>query len=456
MTDHAARPLELSDIERCFGGAIPAVMCTLAADGTPNVTYLSRAHRVDDDRVALSNQFMSKTAKNLAVNPHASLILCDPVFYNDFRLSLTYERTERRGHVFDRLKADIDTLAALQGMQDVFRLRAADIFRVDSIVRVNPEPFTTTIYEERPDVGIGALAELATRLGRSSDLDVVVDTALDSIVDLLGYHHVSLLLLDEAGRRLYTIASRGFEAERVGAEVEMGSGLIGLVGERCAPIRVASLHQMAKYSRSIRRSFEDDAGMGPGREIPIPGLEQAESRLAVPAMALGQLVGVLSVDRLAPSAFDEDDEHVLVAVASMLATAIELARVTERDAEPASTAVPASTTPPGGSVTTARFFEVDGSLFLDGDYLIKGVAGRILWSLARQHVADGRVDFTNRELRLDPSLQLPDFKDNLESRLVLLKRRLDERAAPIRMERTGRGRFRLVVDGTIDLQQVDA
>src|SRR3712207_7244040 len=45
-------------------------------------------------------------------------------------LSLLYERTERRGHVFERLRADIDALAALTGMQHVFRLRAADIFRV--------------------------------------------------------------------------------------------------------------------------------------------------------------------------------------------------------------------------------------------------------------------------------------------------------------------------------------
>ena len=100
------------------------------------------------------------------------------------------------------------------------------------------------------------------------------------------------------------------------------------------------------------------------------------------------------------------------------------------------------------------FFGVDGSTFLDGDYLIKGVAGRILWSLLGQYDQEGRVEFSNREVRLDPTLELPEFRDNLESRLTLLKRRLNERAAPIHIEKTGRGRFRLVVDSPLRLEAV--
>ena len=56
-------------------------------------------------------------------------------------------------------------------------------------------------------------------------------------------------------------------------------------------------------------------------------------------------------------------------------------------------------------------------------------------------------------MRLDPSLDLPSFRDNFESRLILLKRRLDEREAAIRIDKTHRGCFRLLVEGTIALEE---
>ena len=133
MTSASADPsIPLSRLARCFEGAIPAVIATASADGTPNITYLSRVHRVDDERVALSNQFFSKTAKNLAENPRANVLLLDPTTYDQFRLTVAYERTERRGPVFERLRADVDALAAIGGLMEVFKLRAADIYRVIS------------------------------------------------------------------------------------------------------------------------------------------------------------------------------------------------------------------------------------------------------------------------------------------------------------------------------------
>ena len=110
--------------------------------------------------------------------------------HDEFRLALVYERTERRGRVFDRLQADVEAIAAITGMQDVFRLRAADIFRVVELVQIPPNPIgvvATDVPAPReltPD--LTAVAEIAGRIGRCSDLDSLVDTVLDGVASSLG------------------------------------------------------------------------------------------------------------------------------------------------------------------------------------------------------------------------------------------------------------------------------
>jgi hypothetical protein len=162
--------------------------------------------------------------------------------------------------------------------------------------------------------------------------------------------------------------------------------------------------------------------------------------------------------RAQPSAiaFGSFDEQILAVVATLLANAIEHVRALERDGDASPPPAPAVSQPVDAArPLTVRFFGVDGSTFLDGDHLIKRVAGRILWSLLRQHTVDARIDFTNKELRLDSTLDIPGFKDKLESRLIPLKRWPDERNAPVTIEKTGRGRFRLHVVASLQLETVE-
>jgi adenylate cyclase len=297
------------------------------------------------------------------------------------------------------------------------------------------------------------LSALTERLGRCRDLEAVLTEALDSLASIFGFEHSLLLMLDETGSSLFTIASRGYERAGIGSEVAVGQGIIGKAAADGLPMRVGNLQRMLVYARSARGTE------GSGREIPLPGLPSAQSQLAAPAIVMGETLGVLVVESDRLAAFSAEDERLLTVVAHLVAAAIELDRVGGRSAvlgdPPEEAPAPAAPQPrPGAAVV--RFYPVDGSTFIDGDYLVKGVPGRILWRLVSDYVEDGRTEFTNREVRLDPSLELPAFRDNLESRLILLKRRLDERAAPMRIDKTGRGRFRLVVSATLTLESPGA
>jgi hypothetical protein len=188
-------------------------------------------------------------------------------------------------------------------------------------------------------------------------------------------------------------------------------------------------------------------------EIPFPGLADAGSQMAVPIVLAGRLLGVLYVESPDEQRFTYEDEDALVVLASQIALCIDsLSRSAEQAADATTPAAIPPAVAPSGPPVQIRHFAADHSVFVDNAYLIKGVAGAIIWKLLREHAA-GRAEFTNRELRLDPSLKLPDITDNLDARLILLQRRLAERCAFVAIEKTGRGRFRLRVERPLRLSE---
>jgi adenylate cyclase len=165
------------------------------------------------------------------------------------------------------------------------------------------------------------------------------------------------------------------------------------------------------------------------------------------------MLGVLFVESTQELQFSYEDEDALVAIAGHLGAAIELMQAATEASESAAAVSPTphATTPAALAPLVVKHFAANDSIFLGDSYLIKGVAGAILWKLLRDHSQLGRTEFSNRELRLDPALKLPDISDNLEARLLLLQRRLAEQGGALRMEKTGRGRFRLVLQRPVEL-----
>jgi hypothetical protein len=280
--------------------------------------------------------------------------------------------------------------------------------------------------------------------------------ALDGLERHCDIHHALALMMDPGRQCLYTVASRGYPQSGIGSEVRLGEGIVGVAARERTPIRLGYAVQEYRYSHAMRQRFADSGdGVALETEIPLPGLANAGSQLAVPMVVAGRLLGVLYVESPLEQRFTYRDEDALVVLAGNLALCLELlAQSAEQPAESAAAPAPSVTGPSvSGAPILIRHFAADHSVFVDHDYLIKGVAGAIIWKLLCEHVEVGRTEFTNRELRLDVSLKLPDIHDNLDARLILLQRRLAERCPVIALEKTGRGRFRLNVSRPLQLAE---
>ena len=444
--------LDLDAIRPCLEGAIPGVMATCAADdGTPNVTYVSQVEYVDAAHLALSFQFFNKTRANVLANPVAELLVIHPAHGAMYRIAARYLRTETEGALFERMKAKLAGIASHTGMSGVFRLRGADLYAVDGVDLV------AAPRRSAPRGGLNRLSALrraAERLSASADFDSLVEGLLDVVVQEFGIRHAMLLMLDAAGQRLYTVASRGYGRSGAGSEIPLGAGVVGVAARMGTPIRINHATLEYAYSRGMREGLD---GHRLEREIPLPGLAEPGSQLAVPLACGGQLLGVLFVESPQDMRFSWDDEDALATLASQGAA---LARGFQAGNDAADDAAPgAAVSAPGGAAPASvplrvRHYAADDSVFVDDDYLIKGVAGAVLWKLLRDHARDGRTEFSNRELRLAPEIRLPEVGDNLEARLALLTRRLVDRQSCLRLHRTGRGRFRLCVERPLQLVDV--
>ena len=129
------------EIRPVLDAGTAAVMVTCSSDGVPNVTVISQVYYVDDTHAALSFQFFSKTIRNVRENPKAHVRVWDMVGLATWALQLEFQHSETEGPVFEAMDMQIEAIASTTGMSGIFKLRAADIYRVVSVERLPyPEP----------------------------------------------------------------------------------------------------------------------------------------------------------------------------------------------------------------------------------------------------------------------------------------------------------------------------
>ncbi len=454
----------LESLASCFQGLIPAQLFTCSKDGIPNAAYLSHVEYVDATHVALSYQFFNKSKRNILENPKALVLITDPDTGQGYQLRLRYTRSETEGPLFERMALRIEAIASYCGLKGIFKLRAADVYQVLDVQEVPEEVgkrCATAHSTGLPDpvFTLVALQDLTERVNRADSLESLVDSILSGLEDAFGFKQSMILVPAEEEGLLVTIATRGYPEDGAGAEVRIGEGIAGVVAEARKPIRISGLIRGMLYALAMHREAQGLPGP-PRPTIPLPGLKNPQSQLGVPLLVRGELVGVLVLESEAPYRFHEEDKASIELLGSYLAIAIQNMQLQERsqDALPEAAApavAPQAAAPAARATAKAKsadaaqrevvYYAADECILVDGEYLIRSLPARILWRLLQEREATGRCEFTNRELRLDKSLKLPEWKDNLESRLLLLRRRLEQKCDHVRLAPRGRGRFALEV-----------
>ena len=166
-----------------------------------------------------------------------------------------------------------------------------------------------------------ALVEIGKELSALTDTSHLMRRVVDVAAAQLRFEDCSLFVLDKDKHQLVLQASRGSLASQVGeAAYPVGEGLTGWV---------------ARHGETIRLSDPraDPRWQGRYQELPT---EEVGAFLAVPIWGRGGVLGVLRVLRKKSSApwfrreFTDDDESVLLTIASQLGAAIENGRMLDR------------------------------------------------------------------------------------------------------------------------------
>jgi hypothetical protein len=117
-------------------GILPSMLSTCNKEGVPNISYVSQVYFVDSTHVAISHQFFNKTIRNILENKKACVNILNPEDFTSWVLDLEYSHAESEGELFDEMAMQLDAIASMTGMEDVFKLNAAEVFKILFVTKI--------------------------------------------------------------------------------------------------------------------------------------------------------------------------------------------------------------------------------------------------------------------------------------------------------------------------------
>ena len=175
-----------------------------------------------------------------------------------------------------------------------------------------------THESERRQQELEALYRADAELHRLLNLDQVLQTLVDIVVNILQADKSSLMVWDKEHERLVIQAAHGFRPETL-AQMSFtpGVGTVGRMVKTGELVIVEDVHADALIAQ----------------QFPIAKLEGIRSFMLVPIEVGGEVFGVFSADYLEPRSFGSDERRLFVALAQRAALAIDTAQLYEHQKE---------------------------------------------------------------------------------------------------------------------------
>ena len=178
--------------------------------------------------------------------------------------------------------------------------------------------------QQRPrrDVKIGQVEEFSRQLASVADMDEVLATTLHACREVFSGTAVFVMLLDETGERLYTVASArlpGF-GRRLGGAGWRGADRRGRGAEAAGPRDAYGPRAFVRARARTPRAATEAAGENESSGCRVCTTSRARS--STPMLAHRKLVGVLCLQSEVPGAFQAADECVVSILANQVAMAM--------------------------------------------------------------------------------------------------------------------------------------
>ena len=179
----------------------------------------------------------------------------------------------------------------------------------------------------RRNTEIEIIEKVASQINKTLNLDKIASAMLENMDSFFGFKHTMILLLDETEQSLKVLATHGYEDQGVGARVEIGVGVIGMVAKRKKLMRMANMGMQRNYMQAIKQQITTKDDEKTRNVVDLPGLKDAESQVAIPMLLEDELIGVFSVESKEVNIFDKSDEMIIRILANQTASALQNAKL---------------------------------------------------------------------------------------------------------------------------------